>query len=388
MDLHGRLSFKDIWTLGERASGVLDLQDDGLRGRVAGIVDAINAQGPFRPDQVEAIRAQAVNLLANRLRVAGDRMRFAGIAAEKIERPVFIIGFARSGTTLLHSLLAEDPEVLSPQSWHMFSPSPPPGVGPVAKGRIDYAHRRMQAWMDFAPAHPPMHPYVDKGAFQPIEDEEVFTLDFRNMYPFHWYRVPSARINVILAEGQAEAFRFHRHFLQHLQWNTGKTRWACKGPSGQHHLDAIFEVYPDALCIWPHRPIGDIYHSNVALRAATYDAMTGTPNDWVSQSTMIAEGMKAAYDRLLASDLIDDPRVMHVRFQDVSADPIGVVQQIYERQGLSVSDAFAGRMQAWLDDPENRVDRYGRRTYSYEQFGLDRTWIENLFADYSTRFGL
>lgn len=58
MDLHGKLSFKDIWTLGERASGVLDLQDDGLRGRVAGIVDAINAQGPFRPDQVEAIRAQ------------------------------------------------------------------------------------------------------------------------------------------------------------------------------------------------------------------------------------------------------------------------------------------------------------------------------------------
>ena len=46
------------------------------------------------------------------------------------------------------------------------------------------------------------------------------------------------------------------------------------------------------------------------------------------------------------------------------------------------------RMSTWLADPENAVDRFGRYPYSYEAFGLDRDWVEELFADYSRYFGL
>ena len=64
------------------------------------------------------------------------------------------------------------------------------------------------------------------------------------------------------------------------------------------------------------------------------------------------------------------------------------MREIYARRGWQVSQEFEGRMQAWLDDPENKVDRYGRYPYSYEAFGLSKQWIEDLFADYSQRFGL
>ena len=382
------LSFERLIALARRESGMTGPVEPDLAQRVAGIIGWINERGPFDPATVRAMQDQIQRLLATRLKLALDRERFAAIAAEPIERPVFIIGFARSGTTLLHSLLAEDPAVLKPQSWHMYSPSPPPGAGPVVAERIACARRQVEAWMDFCPAQKPMHPYIDKGAFQLIEDEEIFALDFRTLYPYHFYRVPVLDSMPPITTDQQGAFAFHRRLLQHLQWGDPRRRWVCKGPSGQMHLDALFAVYPDALCIWPHRPLGEIWASNVALRAAIFDTITGVPRDWAAQAKGHVEAMKAAIDRLIASERIDDPRVMHLDFREIASDPVGVLRKVYARQGLTLGEDGAARATAWLADPENAADRHGRYPYSYEAFGLDRGWVEELFADYSRRFGL
>ena len=382
------LEFAELLTLAERESGGYGLAGEDLKARVATVLEWVNAAGPYTPDQLRAVRSQVQRLLSNRLRLALDRWNTPAIADVKIERPIFVVGLARTGTTLLHSLLAEDPEVHAPQSWHFLSPSPPPGRGPVASGRLAHAQRLVEDWMDFCPAQKQMHPYIDKGAFQLIEDDEIYCLDFRNVYPYHYYRVPTAHFGVRLGSDAADAYRFHREFLQHHQWNTGKSRWVCKSPGAQGFLDALFAVYPDALCVWTHRPLGEIYASNVALRAAIFDTISGRVNDWNSQSRALAEVMKQGIDKMLAQDLLDDPRVMHLPFRELAADPMGAVRKVYGRAGLEVTDAFATQAQGWLDDPENRVDRYGRYPYSYEALGLSRDFIEDLFADYSQRFGL
>lgn len=383
------LSLETVLTLGERESGAYGLADDGLRQRVAALIDWINQRGPYSVDQIDAMRRQVQRLLVNRLRIALDRKQYPGIAEEKIERPIFVVGFPRSGTTLLHSLLAEDPDVLALRSWHAFAPSPPPGAGPVCSGRIALAQRAVEQWLDFCPTLLQMHPYSDKGAYQLSEDEEIFAFDFRSASPIHLYKVPTLDVAMVMLDSdQVEAFRFHRELLQHLQWNTGKSRWICKGSSAQVHLDALFEVYPDALCVWPHRPLEDIYASDVTIRATVYDTINGRPNEWSSQARAFAERMKAAFDRVMANSLVDDPRVMHIRFRELSADPIAAIRMVYEHRGLTVTAEFERRVRAWLADPENQVDRYGRYPYSCEAFGLERKWIEQLFSDYSKRFGL
>lgn len=384
----GRLDFDDILLLAERESGAYGLADEGLRARVREMVDRFDARGPYAPYQIDGMRRQMVRMLSGRLKMLADLQRYPAIAEETIARPVFIVGFPRSGTTLLHSLLAEDPEALKIQSWHLLSPSPPPGAGPVCGQRVAEAQRRIEEWMDFCPAQRPMHPYIDKGAFQLCENEEAYSLDFHNAYPFYYFRVPTLEPTDVLSGDPHQAYRFHRQLLQHLQWNTGKTRWICKEPGAQMRLAELFEAYPDALCVWAHRPIVEIYASNVALRAAVYDTIRGRPNDLRSQSKQIAEGMKAAFDRLLASDLIRDPRILHLPFRELSADPLGVVRKVYAQLGEEVSPAFEANVKGWLAAPENAVDRYGRYPYSYEAFGLDRDWVEALFADYSRYFGL
>ena len=388
IDSKHRLSVDALLTMAERESGAYGLADAGLRQRVASIVDWINEKGPYSIDQVAPMRRQLQHILVNRLRMTLDRQRYSGIAQEKIERPIFVIGFARSGTTLLHALLAQDPDAVAPLAWHSRMLSPPPGAAPVCSGRIAYAQNDVQQWIAFCPAQLPLHPYADKGAYQLIEDEELMTLDFRNAYPSLMYQVPTLDVRVVMGDDWPGAMRFHREVVQHLMWNTGKHRWVSKFSTAQQSLATLFDTYPDALCVWAHRPLSEIYASNVTIRSATYDAINGRPMDWTNQARERAEQMKAAVDRLMANALLDDSRIMHLPFHELSADPVATVRRVYERRGLSWSTAHEQRLKGWLADPENSVDRYGRYPYSYEPFGLSKQWIKDLFADYSKRFGL
>jgi len=381
------LSLENIFGLAEREVGAYGLADEGLVSRVRTVVDWVNGFGPYSRSELREIQEQVRRLLVNRLKLAFDRQRHPQIAEEKIERPIFVVGFARSGTTLIHSLLAEDPAALSPQSWHMYSPSPPPGAGPVVPERIAYAKRQVEAWMDFCPAQKPMHPYIDKGAYQLIEDEELVALDFRTTYCYHYYKVPHETI----LWGDLEpvgTFDFQRQFMQHFQWNTGHRHWVCKGTLHQRNLRTLFDFYPDALCIWAHRPMGEILSSITLLGSVIYDTISGKPGELKETGKTIAELMKSGLDQIMGDEMLDDPRLVHIPFRDITADPMAVVRDIYARQDREVTPEFERRVGAWLAAPENQVDRYGRYPYSYEALGLESAWVDELFADYSKRFGL
>jgi len=259
----------------------------------------------------------------------------------------------------------------------------------VCDGRIAFATRAIQQLIDFVPGLLPLHPYWDKGADALIEDDELFTLDFHNAYPTLLYNTPTLEVVVDAGGGDIlGAYRFHRELLQHLQWNTGRHRWACKGVGHQFLLDTLFEVYPDALCVWPHRPMAEIHVSTVTIAAVLYDAITGGRIDWKQYARSSAEAIKAGLDHVMANPLIDDPRVVHLSFKQIVADPVAAVRKVYGRGGLSVTGEHHQRMRTWLADPSNKVDRYGRYPYSHEAFGMTESWVRELFADYSHRFGL
>lgn len=359
----------------------------GLRQRIGRFVDWLNAQPPLRPDQKADVERQLRKLLASRLRLSADRQRIPAIAQEKIDRPIFVIGFARTGTTLIHSLLAQDIGARAPLWWHTHEPSPPPGEAPVTAERIAMTARELDEMLALAPGLLALHPYWDKRGLCPIECEEIFTLDFQNAYPTLLYKLPALAM-LLDANNAPDAYRFHREFLQHLQWNEPVGHWVVKGIYHQFALDALFEAYPDALCIWPHRDPVQVHRSTLAITAVLYGGITNFQMDFAALGPAFVKSIAASVEDAMANPLVDDPRIFHVDFHDLTRDPVDVVKRAYGHWGLGYSAAFEARMQDWLADPANASNRYGRYDYAMEPFGLSRAMIEQAFEGYSRRFRL
>ena len=368
-------------------AGNFDAIEPALAGRVERFVDWLNDQPPLRPQQQADVELQLRKLLSTRLRLSADRKRIPAIAQETIERPIFVIGFARTGTTLTHSLLAEDPGARAPLWWHTHTPSPPPGDVPVTPQRIELAARELDDLLLMAPGLLTLHPYWDKRGHCPIECEEIFTLDFQNAYPSLLYKLPA--LAMILDAGNIrDAYDFHRQFLQQLQWNQPTKHWVVKGIYHQFALDALFEKYPDALCIWPHRDPLQVHPSTLAITAVLYGGITNWQIDFKTLGPAFVESIAASVAEAMDNPLVDDPRIFHVDFHDLTRDPVDVIRRAYGHWNLDFTAAFETRMRTWLTDPSNASHRYGRYDYELEPFGLTREMIETAFEGYSRRFKL
>src|SRR5262249_56336613 len=102
-----------------------------------------------------------------RLRPVADRRRYPEIAAEQIVAPIFIVGLPRTGSTLLHHLLAQDPDTRVTQAWEVMYPSPPPTRDTYdTDPRIERARKQLR-WLDWlAPGFRSTPPV---GARPPLE---------------------------------------------------------------------------------------------------------------------------------------------------------------------------------------------------------------------------
>ena len=100
----------------EAAAGLRDFGGGCFRTSLESLVRLLNTDPDIPDDRRAAAYSQVVDVLAGRLRLVEDRKRHPEIDQEKIEAPLIVMGFGRSGTTFLHSLLAEDPVGRAPRT--------------------------------------------------------------------------------------------------------------------------------------------------------------------------------------------------------------------------------------------------------------------------------
>jgi hypothetical protein len=364
------LNTDSIIASGEIASGTFMLVPEDLRARVDAFAGWFRDNGPFTADQQIAARRSLVKQLARRLSIERDVVNNPEIRDEVIACPVFVIGFPRTGTSILHSLLEADPDARGPKAWNTYMPSPPPGQYPHTPQRKVAGDTGVQAWIDSSPGILSLHPYWDDMAETLIEDEEILSIDFRNTYPTMFCEAPG----LMMMTGSNEpdgAYAFLKLFMQHQQWKLPKKRWVMKGVDHQRYLKQLFATFPDARCLFPHREPGQFMPSSLAIGMAAFDGINagGVPRE------AFAQGMIMDFERRIAlmmnEPLMDDPRVRHFRFDAFIQDPVGLMRTIYGEWGLAWSAAIEANMRAWLDNPGNDSSRYGRHKYTFEPFGVD-----------------
>ena len=327
-------------------------------------------------------RRHLQRLLEARLAVEADRVRIPAIAEERISRPLVIFGLPRSGTTLLHRLLALDPDNSVPRVWEATAPSPPPGPASENDPRIARVDRQLRWLTRLSPEVRTAHPLEAR-----LPQECVALLAYSLQSPqFHTtHHVPSYKA-WLERQDPRPAYAYHRRMLQHLQWRRPGRRWVLKAPAHLFALDALCTTYPDAVLVQCHRDPRPALASTASLIAALRRAFSETVEPRRFGPVLIerwAAGLERAAE-LRAADAELERRTLDLQHAEIMRDPVGAIRRIYAHWQLPLSDRAAAHMRRFA--AANPRDKNGVHRYSAADFGLDGPEVQERFAGYRERF--
>jgi hypothetical protein len=380
-----RLNADTLLATAAAETGLTEYGDPTLPERFAEAVAHLNTLG-MDADGVAAAAQVCTWLLTSRLEFIEDRNRYP-IADEVIAAPMFVTGEPRSGTTLMHALMSVDPGARALRFWEVMYPSPPPGLatpGDPRRARADADWREINAKM---PKWLHSHPYNDMLGDGLPEDERTWAFDFRVMTPTAWWRVPMQSLVGGLAADPTAQYWLHKAMLQQLQYRRPPKYWVLKGFHG-FRLEAMFQAYPDATLIWLHRDPVQVAASRAMMMADIADGMVG-PVDLHALAKMHLELTRASIANTMSEPMVDDPRILHVRYTDFIADQIATVRRYYAFSGRELTVQAASGMSDYLAN--NRGDRYGKFRYSTQlltDIGENLGALHEEFRPFRERFGV
>jgi hypothetical protein len=332
------------------------------------------------------VRGDVLTWLENRLRLADARKRDPRIAAQRIERPIFITGLPRTGTTILHELLMQDSDNRVPLHWEVRLPCPAPEAASYETDpRIARAEDELQLWNEIVPEYRAMH---ELGARIPVEDIQITPPSFVSDELMGRHVVPSYAAWYAAAD-KSVAFAFHRRFLQHLQSRHARARWVLKSPSWLGLLPVLFGEYPDARVVVTHRDplkvlpsVVSILYSTAFVRSDAVDAETF--KGWFSPEA--CRGLLDAMTTFRESGAIPPTQFCDVLYADVVRDPARAVEAIYRRFGLDFRPELAERLRGYLASKPR--GKHGAHRYEFGALGRDAGAERERFRSYQERYGV
>ena len=122
--LRTQLDADELIAQAQRQTGLIDFGDTPFQEGLRIFLRACAEEADLSLFGRFGTRWDIGRFLANLLRLRHEELRTPSILEEPVERPIFITGLPRSGTTFLHRLLAEDDANLVPRVWQLVHPYP------------------------------------------------------------------------------------------------------------------------------------------------------------------------------------------------------------------------------------------------------------------------
>jgi hypothetical protein len=369
-------SYDDIVAAAERTTGLSDMggtdHEPGLRLLVE---DLASPEAGLTPLGNYFQRSEVKGALVGRLLTQARFTEHPEHADVPVERPIFVMGLPRTGTTALHRLLHADPMAQGLEMWLTQFPQPRP---PRETWEEDPIFSAMQTAFS---AH-----HVESPEFMGIHYMDATTVEecwrlLRQTGKSNSYEslahVPRYT-EWLRGQDWTDAYARHKQNLQLVGLNDPEKRWVLKNPSHMTALDALMTVYPDALVVYTHRDPVVCIASSCSLSTETTVGHSTTYTPEVVGSTQLGLWSRAYHAFHDARPSYDDAQFADVAFADLVADPIGVVRGVYEQFGLDLTPEAQAAVAA-IDRESKQGGKAPSHRYSLDDYGLSEDDVRAAF---------
>ncbi len=322
-----------------------------------------------------AIRA----ILTNRLYIQHNFESFPQILAVPIKNPLFIVGLTRTGSTLLHRLLAQDNSCRVIKYWEMHYPFFGPNLGLNHEAlSIKLAELKIKEIYSRFPDL--LHIHETKAA-DPEECELLMRHSFCSITFDSEWRLPGYA-RWLIQEDMTACYHYFRKLLQLLLWYKPANFPVLKCSFHLLNLQTVLELFPDANILWLHRsPLEAIPASLNLLSALLGDERRSKQFvefilDYSARS--IERGMEA-------EKRSNQRRFLNMNYREPVRDPVAAILKIYNHFQYTIDSNMETNIRNWLE--KNPRHDHGVPHYRLEDFGLREADIRERFISYFDQYG-
>jgi len=367
-------------------TGFDDFGDDDWREPFGILLKSLEEEAQLTLTGRLATRSELLLWLRTRLKLTDLLKRHPEILEKPVEKPIFIAGLGRSGTSILQELLHQDPNLRTPLFWEAYFPVDSAisgGNDPVAQ---EAGHGVASQWVRITPEIQTMH---EVAGHLPAEDSSLWSFSFVSDSIMSFYQIPSyhAYVNKTPAD---IVYKYHKMILQALQWKQPGRRWFGKSATYHlTHLPTLMQHYPDACIIQTHRDPLRIMSSVANLLRAFYWQRSDQDFDApVFEELLVGELTARQLERVMDlrdQGVIPAEQIVDSRYQDLMTDPVGAIEKVYRAFGMEFDDGAARRIRDYLAfKPKHKHGVHRYEPMSAEQVAKNRPW----FRRYQERYGV
>lgn len=369
----------------ERAPGLENFGDDNYQQALEVLTQALNTEAKLSPAGIAMMRERLVGQLVNRLIMEDYFQRFPEIVQIEIEDPLVIVGLPRTGTTMLQRTLAVDPRFYSAAWWETRYPAPLVGEGPQdCANRIAMAKAEVVQTIEAIPQILSIHPMSAT-----LCDEEFMLMEHSFLCAMDAYADVPSYTDWLDQQDQRPVYMQLKKMLQFLQWqkhHRGEAqgqRWLLKAPQHLHTLEILLSVFPQAQVILTHREPAQTIPSMASMAHTLWQIYSDQPDPRSAGRQWNSRMARGIHHTMQVRDQEDAKRFLDIHFADTVAQPMEVLEKVYQFAGLSFTDKARADAMQWLNS--NGREKRAGHDYSLETFGLSDQQMQADYAQYRAR---
>ncbi|HEV2320418.1 MAG TPA: sulfotransferase [Verrucomicrobiae bacterium] len=366
----------------QRRTGLRDFGDPPIEPALSILTASLEEEAGLHALGRFLMRGHLLGILEMRLGLAAIWKSEPGLLDSPIEKPVFITGMPRSGSTFLHELLSQDPDNRSPRVWEVMFPVPAPEPGVRRDPRMRRANANLWWFRRLAPGADEVYPV---RAVTPHECLAIHSYTLMSEEFVTTCRVPAYEY-FLRQTGLRRAYAWQKLFLQHLQSRSPLKRWILKSPDHLYGLEELFSVFPDAMIIQTHRNPIDVLKSSLQLTEVVQGLFARPDRDCLQEreARTLAETMERSI-RFRDQHPEMASRFLDLNYSEIVSDPLGTARRIYQHLDCPVTATAIERMRQFIAT-RSRYQR--RRNPTLADLGLDVRAETRRFQNYCRRFGI